>query len=357
MNFSYTFDDVLVEPNYSKITPNQVNLKQIFVKNITFDLPILGAAMDSVSSFEMAHSLASEGGCCVIHKNQPMSEIIVIIKKLKKLHPSKPIAASCGTATKLEHIDLMIESGVNIMVVDSAHGHSKNVGEVVTYIALKHPQVYLIGGNVTTKNGAEYLIKKGVDAVKVGIGPGAICTTRVVCGIGNGQISSIMNVSEVCQKYKKQLIADGGIKYSGDIFKALVAGANLVMVGSMIAGTKQAPGDIIEIEHEKYKLYRGMGSLAAMKNGSKDRYNQTDVSSIKMIPEGIEGYVKYKGDVIDVINLIRGALKNSMGYIGAKNMAEIKVLGKFNLITQAGVNKSHPHSLDKIIPTTNYKGR
>lgn len=356
MKYTYTYDDVLIQPNYSEVTPNQVILDQKFTKGLQISLPVISAGMDTVTSYEMAYELAKVGTFGIIHKNQSMDEILNIIKKLRQKFPSAPICASVGTSTAHENIKKIIDNGANILVVDSAHGHSKNVGDCVSFISNNFPQIYIIAGNVTTCEGASYLISKGADAIKVGIGPGAICTTRVVTGVGQGQISAVMEVAKICKMYDKQLIADGGIKYSGDVVKALVAGADMVVMGSMFAGTDQAPGIIKEINGEKYKIYRGMGSLEAMKNGSKDRYNQTDVSNIKMIPEGIVGYVKYKGDVNNVLNLIEGAIRNGMGYVGAKTISQLNSRGKFNLITQAGVKKSHPHSLDKIIPTTNYQG-
>ena len=359
LKMSYTFDDVLVRPNYSEVLPNEVNLSQD-LKGIELRRPFISAAMDTVTEFAMAKKMIEFGGMGIIHKNQSSEAIVETIEKLVKEFAPKvvPIGVSIGTSTSEENIDKYIAAGANVIVVDSAHGHSKNVGDKVKYISHKHENVYLIAGNITTGEAARFLFRKGADAVKVGVGPGAICTTRVVTGVGEGQITAILSVAEVAREFdNKKIIADGGIKYSGDAFKALVAGANMVMMGSMLAGTDEAPGEIIDMNGKQMKMYRGMGSIDAMNNGSKDRYNQTDVSSIKLVAEGIVGYIPYKGSAETILIQMEGGIRNGMGYIGAEKISRIKSRGRFTIITQAGVNTSHPHTLESIVPADNYKGR
>ena len=360
LKISYTFDDVLVQPNYSNFLPNEVNLEQTIKGKIKLKAPFISAAMDTITEFEMAKAMIEYGAMGIIHKNQSNDKIIEQISKLKNHFKNKnvPIGISVGTSTSEKDIDMFVKNGANIIVIDSAHGHSKNVGLKVSYVATKHPEVFLIAGNITTSKGARYLFNRGADAVKVGVGPGSICTTRIVTGVGEGQISALLNISAAAKEFdNKFIIADGGMKYSGDVFKALVAGANMVMMGSMLSGTKETPGELIETNGKKIKVYRGMGSIEAMKKGSKDRYNQSDVESVKVIPEGIAGFVPYKGEVKDVLIQIEGGVRNGMGYIGAGKISEIKSKGRFNVVTQAGVNASHPHTIESIIPASNYKGK
>ncbi len=249
------------------------------------------------------------------------------------------VGAAVGTGDiEFERVEKLVENEVDLIVVDTAHGHSKNVIEMVK-------KIKLIAGNIATKEAAEDLIKAGADAVKVGIGPGSICTTRVVAGIGVPQITAIMEVYKITKKYDIPLIADGGIKFSGDIAKAILAGADSVMIGNLFAGTTESPGEFVIYKGRRYKSYRGMGSLGAMQEGSKSRYFQDDFELEKLVPEGIEGLVPYKGDLKDVIYQLIGGLKAALGYTGSKNIREFKEKAKFIKITGAGLKESHPHDI------------
>lgn len=288
---------------------------------------------------------------------------LITIKDIEKTI-KYPLAAKdsqgrllCGaalgiTANVLDRAAALIDAKVDCVVLDSAHGHSENVLRCVSMIKEKFPELQVIAGNVATGEGAEALIKAGADAVKVGIGPGSICTTRIVAGIGVPQITAIMNCYEAADKYGIPIIADGGIKYSGDITKAIAAGANTVMMGSMFAGCDEAPGDYELYQGRKYKVYRGMGSIAAMENGSKDRYFQEGAR--KLVPEGVEGRVAYKGTVEDTVYQLIGGLRSGMGYCGCRQIEELKKNGKFVKITSAALRESHPHDIHITKEAPNY---
>ncbi len=351
-----TYDDVLIKPSYSEILPLEVDLSAKLTDKLVLKIPVISATMDTVTEYEMARAIIINGGIGVLHKNAPIESTINTIKKLsKEFGDLKPIAASVGVSTEDEGIDQLIKAGANIIVVDSAHGHSYSIGKMVEKIAKKYPNVFLIAGNIVSKDAAKFLIEKGANAVKVGVGPGAICTTRVVTGVGAGQISSINEVAEIAKSLGAFTIADGGMKQTGDLTKAIVAGADMVMLGSMLAGSDETPGEKIEHKGKLYKSYRGMGSLSAMQKGSADRYNQSNVSKIKLVPEGIEGFIKCKGPVSKLLVQITGGIKNGLGYIGAKDISEAYVKGTFVRITSAGFKISNPHTLDKIMSTTNFK--
>ena len=266
------------------------------------------------------------------------------------------VGAAVGTGeTALAHVQALVESGVDIICVDTAHGHSKGVLEIVKKIRNKFPNLDIIAGNIATGEAALALIKAGVDVVKVGIGPGSICTTRIVSGVGVPQLSAIASVYKVCGPLGISIIADGGIKHSGDVVKALVFGADVVMNGGAFAGTDESPGDTIVINDQKYKKYRGMGSLGAMQRGSKDRYFQDEeYDPIKLVPEGVSGHVAYKGAVAEVIHQFVGGLRAGMGYLGAKEISALRD-SSFHTITSAGLNESHVHDIFMVAPTPNYK--
>ncbi len=267
------------------------------------------------------------------------------------------VAAACGPAhNRDERVKKLIKAGADVLVVDTAHGHSKGVLDTVKYIKETYPNVDVIGGNIATAKAAEALIKAGADGVKVGIGPGSICTTRVIAGIGVPQLSAIMNVIEVCKKSGITLIADGGVRYSGDVAKALAAGADCVMIGSLLAGTTQAPGELIYSGGKTYKYYRGMGSMAAMACGGKERYAQSNVANDKLVPEGIEGKVLYKGDVSGEIFQLTGGVRSSMGYTGAGTIKEFQEKAEFVQITAASLKESHPHDVSILKEAPNYRG-
>ena len=263
----------------------------------------------------------------------------------------------CGAAvgiTKniMERVDALVEAKVDCIVIDSAHGHSKNIIDTLKMVKAKYPDLQVIAGNIATGAAAKALIEAGVDAVKVGIGPGSICTTRVVAGIGVPQVSAVMDVYEVAKQYGIPVIADGGIKFSGDLTKAIAAGADVCMMGSMFAGCDEAPGDFELFQGRKYKVYRGMGSIAAMENGSKDRYFQTDAK--KLVPEGVEGRVAYKGLLEDTVFQLMGGLRSGMGYCGAPTIPYLKEHGQFVKISAASLKESHPHDIHITKEAPNY---
>jgi len=473
-----TFDDVLLVPRYSEVLPNEVNVETMLTRNLKLNIPLVSAAMDTVTEAELAKALAREGGIGIIHRNMPVDEQAHQVEKVKRtengviydpititpdttvkealnlmaeykigglpvvvdenrlvglltnrdirfeknlsrkvkdlmtprdrlivahpdisleeakqiLHENKieklpivddgnrlvglitikdvlsviehPFAsrdekgrllvgAAVGTGKDtLERVEKLIKAGVDVIVVDTAHGHSRRVLETVKMIKENFPDVDVIGGNVATGEGVEDLIEAGVDGVKVGVGPGSICTTRVVAGVGMPQLSAIMECYSVAKKYGVPIIADGGIRYSGDIVKALAGGADTVMIGSIFAGTEEAPGETILYQGRKYKAYRGMGSLSAMKEGSADRYGQEE--NWKYVPEGIEGMVPYKGTVKDVVYQLVGGLKSGMGYVGARNIRELREKAVFIRVTGAGVKESHPHDVIITKEAPNY---
>ena len=265
------------------------------------------------------------------------------------------VGAAIGVGPEgFRRAEALIEAGVDIIVIDTAHGHSKGVIEMVEKIKGLYPDVEVIAGNVATPEGTEALIKAGADAVKVGIGPGSICTTRIVAGVGVPQLTAIAQCAEVADKYDISIIADGGIKFSGDIAKAIGAGARVVMIGSLFAGTKESPGELVLYQGRSYKAYRGMGSLGAMRRGSKDRYFQAEVEEKKLVPEGIEGMVPYRGPLADTIHQLVGGLRSGMGYCGAANIEEMRKKARFVKITSAGLKESHVHDVIITKEAPNY---
>jgi len=475
-----TYDDVLLVPDYSEILPREVSITSKFSKNIPLNIPIVSAAMDTVTESEMAIAMAREGGIGVLHKNmtieeqaarvravkrsesgmiidpvtlpgtalvsdanenmkefkiggipivdndnkligivtnrdlrfeknnnRPITEVmtsenlitvnegtslkdaekILQKHKIEKLpvvskgnilvglitfrditkHSTKPkankdefgrlrVAAAVGiTPDVLDRVDALNKSGVDAIVIDTAHGHSKGVSDVLKKVKKQFSDLDIIVGNVATTDAAKYLVKNGADAIKVGIGPGSICTTRVIAGVGYPQLSAIMEVRKALINTDIPLIADGGIRFTGDIPKAIAAGADSVMLGSMLAGTRESPGETIIYEGRKYKTYRGMGSVEAMKMGSKDRYFQDIEDDIKkLVPEGIVGRVPFKGDLNESIHQFVGGLRAGMGYCGAKSIAKLKANGKFITVTSAGMKESHPHDISITKEAPNY---
>lgn len=480
MKTGLTFDDVLLVPQYSEILPSEVNISTFLTKNIKLNVPIVSAAMDTVTESAMAIAMAREGGLGFIHKNMSIENQAAEVDKVKRhengmiLNPvtvSKedslidvekicrryhisglPVVDSdrhlvgmitrrdikyltidstkveavmtkdnlitaqvgtsleeakmilwknrieklpivdnqyrlvglitskdidnignhpnackdrqgrlrCGAAVgvgedTMRRVEALINAGVDVITVDSAHGHSRNVIDAVRKIRDKFPDIDLVAGNIVTARAAEELAKAGVNTVKVGIGPGSICTTRVVAGVGVPQITAIQEVAEYCKTNDIKLIADGGIKFSGDIAKAIAAGADVVMLGSLLAGCTESPGEEVIFQGRKFKVYVGMGSLAAMKRGSADRYFQSkDTQTKKLVPEGIEGRVAYKGSVSDSIYQLCGGLLSGMGYCGTPNIEALKNNGVFVQITSAGLKESHPHDVDITVEAPNY---
>ncbi len=474
-----TFDDVLILPARSEVLPTEADVTTRLTRNIQIKIPIVSAAMDTVTTSRMAICLAQQGGIGIIHRNMsieaqveevdkvkrhesgmivepitlrptdkihralelmkkykisglpvtdennrlvgiltnrdirfenrldiPVSEIMTkdlitvpvgtpleeaeklfhkhkvekilivdenfqlkglitykdILKRIQYPLASKDklgrlrVGAAVGVGAEvMDRVSALIKAGCDVIVVDTAHGHSQRVLETVRRIRQAYPEIDLVAGNIATAEAAEDLIKLGVDAVKVGIGPGSICTTRVVAGVGVPQITAIADVFKVTSKHGLPLIADGGIKYSGDITKAIAAGASSVMLGNLLAGTDESPGEVVIYQGRAYKTYRGMGSLEAMKEGSRDRYFQDAISeTTKLVPEGIEGRVPYKGSAVSIIQMLVGGLKAGMGYAGCRTVEELQKKAKFIKITQAALRESHVHDVIITKEAPNY---
>jgi len=475
-----TYDDVLLVPAYSEVLPRDVKINTKFSRNIPLNIPIVSAAMDTVTESQMAIAMAREGGIGVLHKNmtiaeqaakvrmvkrsesgmildpvilpltaivadanknmtkykiggipvvdahgklsgivtnrdlrfekndqRPITEVmtsknLITVKegtslsdaeeilqkhKIEKLpviddnqnlvglitfrditkHTNKPIAnkdafgrlrvaAAVGvTADAVERTQALVNAGVDAIVIDTAHGHTKGVASVLKEVKASFPDLDVVVGNIATGAAAKYLVDLGADAVKVGIGPGSICTTRIIAGVGYPQLSAVIQVAEAIKDSGVPIIADGGIRYTGDIPKAIAAGASCVMLGSLLAGTKESPGETIIFEGRKFKSYRGMGSVEAMNKGSKDRYFQDVEDDIKkLVPEGIVGRVPYKGELVESIHQFLGGLKAGMGYCGSANVDELRDQGKFVQLTASGIRESHPHNIQITKEAPNY---
>ncbi len=472
----FTFDDVLLVPQKSEVTPDMIELGTNLTKKVKLNIPIISAAMDTVTESALAIAIAREGGLGVIHKNMTIEQqamevdkvkrnengvivdpfylspdntleeadalmgkykisgvpitvdgklvgiftnrdlrfesdlskkledcmtkenlvtapegttleeaaVILQKKKVEKLpivdndgmlkglitikdieksqkYPNSArdsqgrlvVGAAIGvTQDVLERAGALVAAKVDVLVLDSAHGHSKNIIDTVKKLKEAYPETPVIAGNIATAEAAEDLIKAGVDAIKVGIGPGSICTTRVVAGIGVPQITAVFDCAQIAKKYGIPVIADGGIKYSGDLVKAIAAGADVIMIGSLFAGCEESPGECEIYQGRQFKVYRGMGSIAAMNKGSKDRYFQTNTK--KLVPEGVEGRVPYKGALCDTIYQLLGGIRSGMGYCGTKTIPELKENGKFVRITGAGLIESHPHDISITKEAPNY---
>lgn len=477
-----TFDDVLLLPGLSTVLPNQVSLHSRLTKKLSLNMPIISAAMDTVTESETAISMAQEGGLGVIHKNMSIADQAFEISRVKKsesgmildpitIAPEQPVrealrlmatykisgvpvtkggtqdgalvgivtnrdvrfledegqpvsafmtsenlvTCKVGTdresAKKLLHkhriekllvvddknhlkglitikdiekslkypnsnkdrfgrlvvggaigvssdvmdrASALVEAGVDALFVDSAHGHSQGILDLVKRLKSKFSDVDVVAGNIATADGAKALIDSGADCVKVGIGPGSICTTRVVAGVGVAQLSAVLDAVSEASKRGVPVIADGGIKFSGDLVKALAAGASCVMIGGLFAGTDESPGELVLFQGRSYKVYRGMGSLAAMRKGSKDRYAQAGMEDSKLVPEGIEGRVPYRGTISAVVHQLLGGLRSGMGYVGAADLAQLREKAEFVRISSAGLRESHPHNVDITKEAPNY---
>lgn len=367
-----TFDDVLLIPAESHVLPNEVDLSTQLAKNIKLHIPLISAGMDTVTEGPMAIAMALQGGLGVVHKNMSIQaqagEVANVKSVVVPAGATKAavddqnrllVAAAVGvTSDTFERAEALLKAGADAIVIDTAHGHSAGVLRKIAEIRDHFPDATLIAGNVATGEATKALFDAGVDVVKVGIGPGSICTTRVVAGVGVPQITAIYDAASVAREYNKPIIADGGIKYSGDVVKALAAGGNAVMLGSMLSGTTEAPGEVFEDNGKKYKAYRGMGSVGAMAqaHGSSDRYFQGGVNEAnKLVPEGIEARVEYKGDVSDIVFQIDGGLRSGMGYVGAADIPSLIEKAQFVQITNAGLRESHPHDVQITRSAPNYK--
>ena len=357
-----TYDDVLLLPDASDVVPSEVDTTTWLTRNISLSIPVISSAMDTVTESQMAIAMAKAGGIGIIHRNLSIEDQVTHVKLVKGVGLA---GAAVGVGDDgFKRAQALIDAGVDVVVVDTAHGHHRAVLEAIERVKKFAPTIDVIGGNIATRAGAQALINAGADAVKVGVGPGSICTTRVVAGVGVPQVSAIMEAAKACIKAGIPLIADGGLQYSGDIVKAIVAGASSVMVGSLLAGCDESPGELMEIDGRKYKGYRGMGSLGAMqsrgeqKSYSKDRYMQDDVlSEDKLVPEGIEGKVAYRGPVADVVHQLVGGLRSGMGYAGAPDIETLRREGRLVQITSAGLQESHPHDVMHVADAPNYSKR
>ncbi len=343
MRVFLTYDDVLLLPNYSEVTPSKVVTESNLTAKIKVAFPLVAAPMDTVCEKDLASALGRIGGYGIIHRN------LSIEAQADQLAWVLSQKSACGAAVGVgvdfkERTAALIKAGAKEICIDSAHGHTQHVGEATGWIKNHYPGVEVISGNVATFAGAEFLFKKGADAVKVGMGPGSICTTRIMSGMGVPQLTAVIEAVRAAKKYHKKIIADGGIKNSGDIVKALAAGADGVMLGSLLAGTEEAPGKKVKVGRRWFKVYRGMGSIAAMKRGSAERYGQVKTAKT-FVPEGVEGLVEYKGKLADVVFQLVGGLRSGMAYLGAKNLKELKRKARFIRISPAGWAESKPHSL------------
>ena len=344
-----TFDDVTLAPKYSEILPTEVDTSIKLTNHLKLKIPLMSSAMDTVTESKMAIAIAKAGGIGVIHRNLEIKKQIEEIRKVKK--KKLLIGAAVGAGPKeVQRAKEIVEEGVDLIVVDTAHGHTKKVSEIIKYIKrIKNKKTALCAGNIATPEAAKFLLKLGVDIIKVGIGPGSICTTRLVAGIGVPQLSAILSVRNGIKNKNVKIVADGGIKYSGDLAKAFAAGADAVMIGSLFAGTDEAPGKIIKRNGKFFKSFRGMGSVGAMNKGSADRYfqvKQKDTS--KYVPEGVEGFSRYKGDVGSIIYKLIGGLRSSMGYLGSKQIKFLRNKPQFVKITKAGFYESMVHNVDEV---------
>ena len=357
-----TYDDVLLLPDASEVVPSEVDTSTRLTRKISLRVPLVSSAMDTVTESKMAIAMAKAGGIGIVHRNLPIEDQVKHVKAVKKEDASYLVGAAVGVGDDgFARALAVIEAGVDVVVVDTAHGHHRAVLDAIARIKEAHPDIQIIGGNVATRAGAQALINAGADAVKVGVGPGSICTTRVVAGVGVPQVTAIMEAHKACVKADIPLIADGGLQYSGDIAKAIVAGSDTVMLGSLLAGCDESPGELVEVQGRKFKAYRGMGSLGAMqsrgeqKSYSKDRYMQDDVlSEDKLVPEGIEGKVAYRGSVSATVHQLVGGLRSGMGYAGAATIDDLQKNGHLIQITAAGLQESHPHDVLDIAEAPNY---
>jgi IMP dehydrogenase len=350
-----TFDDVLLVPRYSSVLPSETRLEIFLEKKIQLKVPFMSSAMDTVTESKMAIAMAREGAVGVIHRNLKIREQAKEVIKVKK--NKFIVGAAIGTGEedflRAQHL---IDSGVDLIVIDTAHGHSAKVITTLNKIKKISKRIPICVGNIASGEAAKKLYDNGADILKVGIGPGSICTTRMIAGIGVPQITAIMEVKKAMRNKNVKIISDGGIKFSGDIAKALAAGADIIMMGSIFAGTDESPGKKYKYKNKIYKSYRGMGSIGAMSAGSSNRYFQKNYKDkSKFVPEGVEGRVEYKGKVSKIIYQLQGGLRSSMGYIGAKNIQDIRKKAKFIKITKAGFYESMVHSVEMINSETNYK--
>lgn len=369
-----TFDDVLLVPGYADFSRSDIILSTNLTKKITLKIPLVSSPMDTVTESKLAIALAQRGGIGIIHRNLSIVDQAAEVKKVK--NSNCLVGAAIGpNAGFEERVKALVEARVDVIVVDSAHGYTKGVIDTISYIKKTYPEAQVIGGSVATYEGAKALIEAGADGLRVGMGPGAICTTRIISGMGVPQITAISETVRFAKSHTIPVIADGGIKYSGDIVKALATGAQAVMMGSYFASCLESPGNVVELRREqvphrfqsifkqdietyKFKEYRGMGSVAAMQKGAQiksgDEFHGKDYKDRVLVAEGVEGLVPIKGSVKDVVNQTIGGMKSGFFYVGAKNIEELQQKAKFIQITQASLTESHPHDVLITNPGENY---
>lgn len=363
-----TFDDVLLLPNYSEVLPKETVVKSKLTKGISLNVPLVSSPMDTVTEHAMAIAMAKAGGIGIIHKNMTVEKQVEEVKLVKNYQGAKEEISSVDSQGRLlvgvaitvndfviDSVKSVKEAGADVVILDTAHGHSYNVIKALKAVKAEFPDLEVIVGNIVTKEAVKALAEAGADGLRVGIGSGSCCTTRIISGVGAPQLSAVMETAEEAKKYGIPIISDGGTKYSGDIVKALAAGAGTVMLGSLLAGHDQTPGDVIELDGIKFKVYSGMCSTAAMIRGEDERYDeeQNNVKR-KLVPEGIEAFKEYKGDVELTLFLLVGGLKAGLGYNGAHNVTELQENANFVQITAAGKTESHPHSVKNIKAAVNY---
>jgi len=371
--FGLTFDDILLVPGYSDFSRKDINLSTKLSKRIKISIPLVSAPMDTVTEAKLAIELAKLGGIGIIHRNLSVEKQALEVKKVKnkKLLVGAAIGASAGFEARIK---ALLKVGVDVVVVDSAHGYSKGVIDTVKYIKKNHKNIDVIAGNISTYEGAKALIAAGADGLRVGMGPGAICTTRIISGMGIPQITAITEVFRIAKRFRVPIIADGGIKYSGDMVKALAVGASTVMMGGFFAASIESPGNLITLKKNElpsrfqrmsdmkksyqFKEYRGMGSEGAMKKGAKikseDEFHGKNYKDRVLVAEGVEGLVPIKGRISDLVDQAIGGIKSGMYYVGAKNILELWKKAKFIQITQASLTESYPHDIFVTNPGKNY---
>ncbi len=345
---SLTFDDVSLVPQYSSVLPADTNTNCKLSKSLSLKIPLISSAMDTVTESKMGIAIAKSGGIGVIHRNLSIDKQIIEVQKVKRKNYIVGAAIGVGP-NDLERAEELSRINTDLIVIDTAHGHTKKVLTMINKIKKKLKNSTLCVGNIATGKAAKFLADNGVDIVKVGIGPGSICTTRLVAGIGVPQLSAVIDVKKALKNYKTKIISDGGIKFSGDLAKAIAAGSDAIMIGSLFSGTEESPGKVISYKGKLYKNFRGMGSVGAMNAGSADRYFQKKNKDVaKYVPEGVEGMVKFKGPVKKIIYNLIGGLKSSMGYMGAKSITDLQKKGQFIKISKAGFYESMVHNVDHV---------
>ncbi|MNX85094.1 Inosine-5'-monophosphate dehydrogenase [compost metagenome] len=362
----YTFDDVILVPGYSDFLPAEADLTTRITRNVTLKVPIVSAAMDTVTESRMAIALAFRGGLGIVHRNMTVEAQVAEIQAVKaEPVPAERreqaaldsqgrllVGAAIGAGQGLERAEALLAAGVDVLCIDTAHGHSKNVVETLKQLKAAHPEAQVVAGNIATPEAARDLIAAGADSLKVGIGPGSICTTRVVAGVGVPQVTAIRAVASVAHEAGVPIIADGGIRYSGDLTKAIASGADVVMMGSLFARSQESPGTEVIFSGRQYKVYRGMGSIGALQNETNDRYGKHGGGTL--VPEGIEGMVPLAGSVEDILYQLVGGLRKGMGYCGLKSIEALKTQARFMRVSGASVREAHPHGITITKEAPNY---